>query len=405
MLDSGKELEVDYDELREMELKGSLGTAPTPAASAPGELTLRERFRRTMFFQKVDHIPNFEFGYWGGLLEEWQKQGLPPEIDTEAKAYDYFGIESFTAVSGNLGLCPPFEEQTISEDDEYITYKDGSGVTARINKKGEKSIPHFIDFPIKTRDDWEEFNKRLDPDDPERIPKDLDEWANRYRNRDYPLGVGFGSMAGVPRNWIGFENIALMCYDDPELLEEIVETLCQISCTVLSKILPELEFDFACGWEDICFNSGPIISPHIFERIVVPRYQRITDLLHKHGVFIAYTDCDGNLLPILDLFLKGGINCMFPVEVHGGSDPIKMREMCGDKLLLWGGVDKMALIKGPKAIETELKRIEPEVRRGGFIPTVDHRVPGGVTLENYKCYMKLKREIFDVGCKKPQYDE
>ena len=40
----------------------------------------------------------------------------------------------------------------------------------------------------------------------------------------------------------------------------------------------------------------------------------------------------------------------------------------------------------------------------GFIPGVDHRVPADVSLENYKYYLKLKRDMFDAGGI-PQYNE
>jgi hypothetical protein len=36
-----------------------------------GELTTRERFRRTMHYQAVDRIPHMEFGYWDSLKERW----------------------------------------------------------------------------------------------------------------------------------------------------------------------------------------------------------------------------------------------------------------------------------------------------------------------------------------------
>ncbi len=51
-----------------------------------------------------------------------------------------------------------------------------------------------------------------------------------------------------------------------------------------------------------------------------------------------------------------------------------------------------------------MERLQPLVRAGGFIPGVDHRVQADVKLENYKYYLKLKRELLGVGGT-PQYDE
>jgi len=370
-------------------------------------MTLRERFNKVMHFQKVDRIPFFEFGYWDATLPEWLQQGLPPEINDEAKAYAYCGIENWAGSPVNTDILPGpvFEPGVIQEDDEYITTREWDGSVTRINKKGIRSIPQHFEYGLKNRDDWQKFKKHLDPNSEGRIDQNFIKNADAINKRDYPLAAPISSMIGVPRNWIGFEHIGVMAYDDPDLLDEIIETRCRVVEVVLEKILPVIKFDFAMGWEDICFNQGPIISPKMFDRFVVPRYKRITDLLRKYGVDIIGTDCDGNLMPILDNFLAGGLNCMFPVEVHGGTDPVRIREKYGRKIVFIGGFDKMALLKGPKEIEKELLRLKPTVDEGGFIPHVDHRVQAGVPFENYKFYLKTKRQLFNCGMLKPQYKE
>ncbi len=365
--------------------------------------TLRERWRRTMFFQKVDHAPNFEFGYWDSTLGNWHLQGLPREVNDEKSAYEYFGIENWrTAPVGIMGLKPEFEYKVLEEDDEMLTYRDGAGATAQINKKGDKSIPHYIDFGLKDRKTWEEYKERLHFDG-SRISPDWKQLCEAYATRDYPLAVPRGSMIGLLRNWIGFENIALMVYDDPQLLEEMVETLCQLVLDGLEAVLPDVEFDFAAGWEDICFNSGPIVGVDFMRNVVTPRYKRISDLLKKHGCAVSWTDCDGNIMPVSDCFVDGGINCMFPVEVNGGSDPVALRKK-HPGILLQGGFCKMKLLAGKDAIKKEFARLKPIFDEGGFLPGIDHRVQADVKLENYKYYLKLKRDILGVGGK-PQYDE
>ncbi|RMD75107.1 MAG: hypothetical protein D6820_15345 [Lentisphaerae bacterium] len=394
---------MDAEEILESVERGEDANNLTQVETQTDGPTLRERWRRTMYFQRVDRIPNFEFGYWEETLKEWHKQGLPEEIDNEARAYAYFGIENWrTAPINVMGLKPAFDYEVIEEDDEYITYRDGNGCVAKINKKGHKSIPHYLDFKLKDRAAWEEYKERLRPGK-ERIPENWPELAERYRHRDYPLAVSRGSLIGIVRNWMGFERIAMMVYDDPELLEEIVETLCTMICETLSLVLRDVEFDFASGWEDICFNSGPIVGVNFMRQVVAPRYKRISDLLAKHGCHISWTDCDGNILPIVDAFLEGGINCMFPVEVHAGSDPVELRRRWPD-IRLQGGFCKMVLSKGKADIRQELERLKPLVEEGGFIPGVDHRVQADVPLENYKYYLKLKRDILGAGGT-PQYDE
>jgi len=302
-------------------------------------MTLRERWRRTMQFQKVDRIPNFEFGYWDETLPLWREQGMPDWVTTEAQAYDYFGIENWAVAPISVGLNPPFEEQVVEETEDYIIGINSERVKYQTQKSGVRTIPHYIDFGLKNRDDWALFKERLQPDPERRYPANWDELAKQYNRRDYPLAVPVGSMIGTPRNWIGFENLAYMCYDDPELLDEIVETLCVVVEQTLPRALQDVEFDFGAG-----------------RRFVLPRYRRIADLLGKHGVHLIWTDCDGNLTPIVDILLEGGYNVLFPVEVNAGTDPVALRDKWGTQLLFHGGVDKMPLRGTFKDIEKELLR-------------------------------------------------
>jgi uroporphyrinogen decarboxylase len=52
-------------------------------------------------------------------------------------------------------------------------------------------------------------------------------------------------------------------------------------------------------------------------------------------------------------------------------------------------VDKRAIAKGGTAIENEIKRLEPVIRDGGFIPGCDHGVPHDVSWKDYVNYVRL----------------
>ncbi len=385
---------MDYDEIGLILERGPMPSAPmrTPEAS----LSLRERFRRTMFYQDVSVRPNFEFGYWDRTLEAWHNQGLPDDVVDEASAYDYFGIENWAMLNLNSNPLPLYKHTILEETDEYITYRDELGCTARINKHGDRSIPHFLDYPVKDRATWEPFKAALDPHAPERW-KEFEPSLEKLAKVDAPIGIYGGSMAGVPRNLIGFERIATMPYEDPELLTEIVNTFGACTVAVLERALPRIQFDLCMGWEDICFNMGPIIPPQFYREVIGPWYRRIADLLTAHGCCIYTTDTDGNILPLVDIFLDYGMNTMFPVEVHAGSDPCLLRDTYGKRIRLWGGVCKRKLAHSRESIDAELERLRPYVEQGGFIPGVDHRVPADVTLDLYKYYLDRKREIFRVG--------
>ena len=192
---------------------------------------------------------------------------------------------------------------------------------------------------------------------------------------------------------MGFENTAIAFYDMPDLMDEMVEYLCEFNITIIEKVLSFVDIDYANGWEDIAFKNGPIISPAMFKKYLFPRYKRIAEVLHKHGVRVIFTDCDGNIMPIVDQWIDAGYICQFPVEVAAGTDPVILRKKYGQRVLLIGGVNKHALIKGKKAIDAELKRLEPIINQGGFIPHVDHRCPPDITFENYLYYLEQKKKL------------
>jgi hypothetical protein len=57
-----------------------------------------------------------------------------------------------------------------------------------------------------------------------------------------------------------------------------------------------------------------------------------------------------------------------------------------------GHYDKMVMTRGEEAIHQEFERLLPLMRSGGFIPSVDHQTPPGVSLEQYRVYLRLLNE-------------
>ena len=164
----------------------------------------------------------------------------------------------------------------------------------------------------------------------------------------------------------------------------------------LDQVLPHFTFDYAAGWEDICFKNGPIISLDFYTKVVVPRYKRIGRKLQRAGITLWYSDCDGDVRQLVPGFLEAGINCLFPFEVIGGGHPAALLNEFGRDLRIMGGFDKIQMVKGRDTIKTYMESLVPLVERGGFIPFCDHRCPPDVTPENYLYYLDLKEQMFGM---------
>jgi len=338
-----------------------------------------------------------EFGYWEDTRREWRSCGFPDWIDSHEEAERFFGLCRRNKLPVSVGIFPPFEDKVLREDGDYLIKQNEEGVIVRVRKDDPKgSIPYYVKYPIETRDDWERFKERLDPDTPGRYPDNWDDLCRWTHESQEPVGIELGSLFGWLRNWMGFERICLTLYDDRDWIEEMMDHLVELTLRVIPRALSEARLDFGAFWEDMAFRNGPMISPQMFREMLTPRYKRITDFCREYGLELFYVDCDGNIVDVVEGWLEGGVNIMFPLEVRGGTDPVEVRRRFGRRVLLMGGVDKTKLIEGKQAIRREIRRLEPLVAEGGYIPHVDHRVPPDVPYENYLYYLKVKREAFGI---------
>ncbi len=362
----------------------------------PGIMTPRERFNNWMHFKDVDRIPNEEFGYWNETFPRWHREGMPEYVSDNDAADIFFQFDRRDFVPVTSFHFPMFEVQTLEETEEYKIVVDDWGIKCKIFTDGDSTIPHYIDFPIKNRDDFKAFKNRLDPLTEGRFPENWNKLVENWKHRDYPLGANIGSLFGWLRNWMGFEGISYAVYDDPGLVLDMMDTVTELLVVLTKKIVSEVELDFVQFWEDMAFKNGPMISPKMFNEFMVPRYKKITSVFIDHGVDVIYVDCDGNINELVDLWMKAGIPGMFPLEIGCESDPVKLREKYGEQVLLLGGVDKKELAKGKSDIDRELSRLEKTLKTGGFIPHVDHRCPPDVSYENYLYYLEQKKKMLEI---------
>jgi hypothetical protein len=361
-----------------------------------GSITDRERFNRQMHYQPVDRCFNMEFGYWDENFTEWplfSKNGITNNDEADV----FFNFDRIPTIGGNVWIEPPFENKVIEIRGSTKIIMNSDGLLAEVPVDGHDTIPHYIKSSIVTPDDWKKVKaERFRLDDPKRII-DIEALKKEHpADRDYPLGVWVGSMIGKIRDTLTFEGLAYAMHDYPAMVEDMVETSCQLVEQSLDQILPHFQFDYASGWEDICYKAGPIVSPRWFHRVITPRYKRIHEKLKAHGIDIWWIDCDGDVRPILPFMMEGGVNCLFPYEVNSCTHPADLLNEYGKDLRIMGGFDKIEMGKGRDAIKAYMDTLVPLVERGGYIPFCDHRCPPNVDPEDYLYYLDLKKQYFGM---------
>lgn len=354
-------------------------------------MTNRQLWQNIMNYGEFDRMPVIHWTGWMETHARWYAEGMPKDVDHRK----YFNaVPHFAFVGVNLGLLPEFAEETLEENDAWRIFRATDGVIQQAWKQ-QSCIPHYIDFTLKTAKDWPEYKKRLQPD-PRRVPADLAEQIKNAENLGVAVAVGTSSMMGWIRNWMGVVNMSYIMYDDPDVYADMVMTLANLACWGIDQVVPQMQTkpDMGFGWEDICGKSGPLVSPEIFRKYVAPGYVKMRAKLEEYGIKLLGIDSDGFVEPLIKDWLDAGVNIHFPIETGTwNADSMKLRKKFGKELRIIGGYNKLALEKGRKAIDAELKRRIPIMQDGGFVLMPDHLITPGVPLDDYKYYLQKVREL------------
>ena len=350
----------------------------------------RERFLATAHYGERDRLFHWEMGPYEETLKRWHTEGLPEDSD-----WSYFGAyDRMEGVPVNSGLCPAFERETIEEVADYEIYRDSDGVIKKkLKDVPPPAMPQYLEYPLKGRQDWPQFRKRLNPDSPARFPVHWESIKKQYRDRDFPLGIWCGSLYGWLRNWMGVEGISLAVYDDPAFVEQAAGEVADCILGVLEKALEGVQYDYAQFWEDMAYKTASLISPAHYRRLFLPHYRRITDRLHSAGVDVLLLDSDGNVEELIPCWLDVGINFIYPMEVAAGMDVTALRKKFGKDLRIAGGMDKRILASDRTAIKRMVEERVPLMREGGYIPGCDHAMPPDIPWQNYLYYRELLLDV------------
>ncbi|MHB0859629.1 MAG: uroporphyrinogen decarboxylase family protein [Anaerolineae bacterium] len=365
-------------------------------------MNARERYYETTHFGQPDRVFFLPTWCWESTIARWHKEGLPEGMSPA----QYFGTDTMRGVpvnSGPLGtvggvipLCPGFERQVISEDEEHrvVRIVDGQVVKEKTYNSMD-NMPEWLDYPLKSREIWKnEFLPRLDPHTPERKLKNWDTLVAEARKRDYPLDIWTGSFWGRLQTWMGLVPLSEAYFDDPSWVHEMTEYLGWFTREVIHEALHTFDFDLAFIWEDLGMKTGPMVSPRLFREFMLPEYKKLTGFLREHGIDVIMVDSDGQSSPLIPLWLEGGVNGIRPLEVASDEDAVALRRKYGKSLIMEGNIDKRVLATTPEAIEAHvLERVPWLLTQGGFIPQVDHLTPPDVSFSNYCYFWDLIKKV------------
>jgi len=333
------------------------------------------------------------FGPLVGLAEEWLAQGASrDEVEMVGFDWDYV---PYTECGGATGPFPMREPETLDEDAESLVQRDMLGRTLKLYKSAA-TVPLPLDFPVRTMDDWLRLKPLFEFREDRVDARTVD--AARAAQAQGVLVVG-----RIPGGWdiarelMGEETACLAYYEQPELMRDILDTVGDTAVRVFQRVTERLVIDQLYVHEDMAGKSGPLAGPSQVRQFIGPYYRRVWDLLSSRGTRVFNLDSDGSISAVIDALLEAGVNTMHPMEPAAGMDIVKLRRQYGRRLATMGGIDKFVLRRSKQEIRRELEyKMQPLMREGGTVFGLDHRIPNGTPLENYRYYVALGREILGL---------
>ncbi len=345
-----------------------------------------ERIVRCLTGGNIDRIP-FGVGLgwrpWGDALNRWRQESGDPSLDPAiALGYD----SSFAIPRLESGPFPHYENKIIADEGETIVSLDWRGITMR-NRKDGGSMPEFLDYPVKSPDDWNRIKQeryRLDLID-ERVVEDWPAFINRIAATGEAVQVGVypWGVFGTVRDLLGAEELLISFITEPEMVKDMMRHLTSLWIKLWERVAARVQIDHIHIWEDMSGKQGSLISPAMIEEFMMPCYDRIADFAKTHGVRLVSVDTDGDCSELVPLMMKHGINMFFPFEVQAGCDILDYRKKYPG-LGIMGGLDKRVLSGSLAGVEVEIEKTKVMLSKGRYVPMFDHLIPPDAKWENFK---------------------
>jgi len=357
------------------------------------------------FYNQVPNakIHQQEFWLMEDTLARWRNEG---HISSDTNLGELFGFDDAGSYQMSvLGWCeaaffPEFPVEILEDRGEHELVQDFAGRSV-LYFKGKRSgfMPEYVDHPVKTIEDFnQKIAFRMEFENPERqafISKSIAKAKELKVKNGYVICNNLVGGYMYLRSLMGPEGALYLFYDDPDLIHTAMEKWYELADKTSEMMQKEIEFDEVFMAEDICYKSGPLISPDMMREFLFPYYKKLLDNIKRRQKreFVLQVDTDGDCRPVIPVYQELGMTYMSPFEVASGCDVVELRKQYPN-LLMRGGFDKRILSTSIEEIDAEINRIMPfMVGHGGYIPSVDHGTPAEVPFDNYMHFRKRMLEF------------
>ena len=320
----------------------------------------KQRFLGTLLGKEADRFPYFDLDPDEETIEKWHGEGLPRETSVA----EFFNLETHHSVGLTIRSYPYFEKAA-----DLLT-------------------------------DPSSFVRHYNPDDPSRYDPDFVERCGGLEQEGRVVyidasGGGLLQMLGVG-DWESLVAASLALLEKPLMVADLLDRTTDFYCVCLERVLSKVSVDYAAFYEPIAANTGPVISPVMFERFAMPGYRKILGLFEKFNVPLRILcTTGGNLTSLLPPLIEAGINGLWISNIsNAGMEYAALRKTFGPDIALIGGIDSGALSQDENAVrKTVEKTVPPLLESGRYLPCLDDRPRTNISFALYRFFRELIEEI------------
>jgi len=146
---------------------------------------------------------------------------------------------------------------------------------------------------------WEDFENYNWPD-----PENIDLWPFEFTAKNLPEGMGmWGCLSqGFLESTmflIGYENLCLLLYDNPELVKAVFD---RVGTLILKANRRMSGLDNLVGFfqgDDMGFKTGELLPPDVLRKYVLPWHKKLADLAHENNLLYILHSC-GDIKSIME---------------------------------------------------------------------------------------------------------
>jgi uroporphyrinogen decarboxylase len=350
------------------------------------EMTTWERMRRMYEHREADRVPVTD-SPWAATVERWRREGMPQD----ASYVDFFGLDRFATIGADNS--PRYPERVVEETADYVIQTTRWGTTIR-NWKHMGGVPEFLDFTIKDPESWRAAKARMRPE------RDRIDWGRlkreygRWREEGAWVGAGFWFGFDVTHAWaVGTERVLEAMVERPEWVVEMFDHFLDVDIALFEMVWEAgYRFDEIHWPDDMGYKQHLFFSPGMYRELLKPVHRRAAEWAHRKGARVQLHSC-GYVYPLIEDLLEVGIDMLNPLEVKAGMDPVRLKREYGDRLAFHGGINAV-LFDEPEKLSKQMREVIPVLKRGGgYCVSSDHSVPQSVSLEAFRRFVELAKEL------------